>query len=305
MFRVLDLTERTVFEFFLTALRGRLLDRGAGDKAALISWGQRLARHKPAWFAEFVGTYLALRSEQSRVNGNSDPFASGFIADGWEVTDDLMSVSDRAPQEWLKWVLPWLLDTLERTADRREGPPWRDPIFSWPPLRKVGHGNGIDDVLIAATGNAVGRIAGSQFGRIHELASPLFEAHFRVTEYLAAVAYTQGAPLAADEAVTWIREHPTSLLLSYQGAVYMAARNLVAEVSRYASDSGLRDLEDILARFYPVYENKPEHRDSRGMAQLMLLNGIDPTRISTAAEKRRLSLEAGRGHLVPSGRGAL
>lgn len=305
MFRVLDLSERPVFDFFLTVLNSGVLDRGLGDKAALLPWAQRLARHQPAWFAEFVGSYFARRSEQCRLAGDQDPFAAGFIPDSWEVTDDLMIASENAPAEWLKWVLPWVLDILERTATRIGDPPWSDPIFGWPPPRRVGHGNGIDDVVLAATGNAIGVIARSEFGRLAELAAPIFEARYRLTEYLGAVAYTQGATQAADHAVDWIRDHPTSLLLSYQGGVYVVARNLVAEVSRHASDGRLRELEDIIARFYPDYENNPEHRDSRGMAQLMLLNGIDPVRISPAADKRRISLEAGRAHLVPTGRGAL
>jgi hypothetical protein len=275
---------RGFFNLFLRLIDEGVLDEARGPIAVnsdfwSIVYGLQVTH--PDWACEVIGHYCQRRLVLSLAAGQSNPFnhSTGTIPDS-QLDDEIFVASARgAPEAFITHVLPFMLRVMTLTARQEGEAPWVDPVWGY---RFYGENYSIRDALLTAMETALANLAAHNPEVFATIATQLQPLDFETVQYLLIRAYTANGVRFADETVEYLCERPTRLRTDYLDSSHWATRQLLEATTPHCSDAHLTRLERTILNYYPDEEKSIERRHARGHAQLVLLEGIVPSRRSPA-----------------------
>ena len=276
---------RRFLDLFLRLLDEGILD-GARGLVAVNSdfWSltYTLSKERPGWCCEVIGHYFKRRSVLSIAAGQPNPFDNA-IPESQSDDQIFMASAEGAPEEFIKQVMPFMIEVVERIANR-DKLPWTDSVWGY---RFKGQSYRIGDALLSAMETALSNLAVKYPQTFETIAKDLRELNFETVQFLLIRAYAANGSRFADDAVDYLCTLSARLEIGYlNGGDYWAARELVVAISPHCSDDNLERLENLILNYYPEWERKAQGRHGRGLLQLILLGAIDPNRRSLRATRR-------------------
>ncbi len=244
----------------------------------------QLAQAQPAWAAEVLTAFVSCAA----ADLDSNPFsASAIRGASREATAEIHAIARAAPGEYVDGILPMLLAAMQVNAR----PEWQltdlipDSLWSHHVYR--GHARLRDD-LYDAMAIALAKLAEVDPPRAALAFEVLRAEPYEAAAFLLAKGYAGNPMVFAAEAISWLTESPDTRVLGYADASAWVTRELVAAISPQCSSNDLEQLENALLYYAPSFERTYQSLRYRGLTELCLLNGIEPTR-RTARVDRRLA----------------
>lgn len=272
-------TGRRFFELFLKAI-----DQGILDESDVGTDLYDLPDKNPEWACEALYHYLKRCQERNL-------FGAYEIFDPWSRRarnnhdEELFTKSaQRAPGTFVTKLLPFMLKLMQDLAEQEGEPPYEDPIWRY---RYPGESHSTEDTLLRATEIALRILSENKPETFDPFARLLREkSNFETAQYLLVRSYAANGEKYADEAVEYLLERPTRLETGYASNSHWATRQLLEAITPYCSDENMAKLEELILGYYSEWELEATSADWRGAAQLTLLGGITPSRLSSAAQER-------------------
>lgn len=270
---------RRFFELFLKAI-----DEGVLDEANVGMELHDLPDKNPEWAGEALYHYLKRRQDRKR-SGAYEVY-SLYSRSRWNDNyEEVFSKSaQRAPRTFVAELLPFMLILAESSAEKEGDPPYQDSIWR---LRYPDEGHSLEDALLKAMEIALRTLAENESGTFDSFVRLLHEkSYLETAQYLLVRSYTANGERYADEAAEYLLESPARLESGYASDSYWATRQLLEATTPYCSDENMAKLEELTLGYFSDWELEATSADWRGSAQLTLLGGISPSRLSTVAAER-------------------
>ena len=279
---------RRFFDLFLLLIDQGILDEARGPIAVNSDFWSliySLPGEHPDWACEVIGHYFQRRLTLSLAAGSPNPFSwhAGTVPDS-QLHDEIFMKSARgAPLTFVQEVLPFMLRIMSLTAEQTGDPPWPDPVWQYRPAGKAYTSNA---ALLAAMETALSTLATNDSEAFAIVAKQLSTVNFETVQYLLIRAYATNGARFADEAAEYLCNRPARLRTGYGDNSYWATRQLLEAITPHCSAEWLAKLEEAILNYYPEWERSVEGHRAYGHAQLILLEGIIPSRRSAAAARR-------------------
>ncbi|MCX6844392.1 MAG: hypothetical protein NTX53_19190, partial [candidate division WOR-3 bacterium] len=276
---------RKLFDLLL-----KLTDMGLLDDMRDGVTGQRdywsslytLSKQQPAWACEAVRHYFERHLKLTTERGQTNPFDT-TVPGGQSADHVLTESAQRAPEKFVAEVLPFMLEVMRLTAGTEGRPPRVDPVWGF---RTVGHSMSISEALLAAMETALGRLSVQEPDAFRRAATQLRDCGYETAQYLLMKGYAANGQRFADEAADCLCENPTMMETGYFDNEYWVARGLLAAITPHCGTERLAKLGQVILSYYPKWEKSKHGIADRGKTQLVLLDGIDPSRRSEAVLAR-------------------
>lgn len=276
---------RGLFDLFLRAIDGGFFDN-ADFQLILYS----LAEEEPGLCSEALARFLKRRLDLSLAAGNPNPFYSppsefgfGEWAQSHYNETVFMESARGAPREFAVQLLPFVLTLAQGLMEEEGDPPWRDPVWQ---TRNHDKQLFTHDFLLAAMVEALRALATNELGVFDVFAQKLRESDAETAQYLLVRAYAANGYRYADDAIEYLLERSARLETGYVEGPHHATRELLEAVTPHCSDDNLKRLEELIMGYYSRWEMTENGEDWRGEAQLTLLDAVDASRRSEAANRR-------------------
>ena len=278
-------TTREFFEFVVEAVRSGVLDDllkqtdANSDAWHLV---EPLVSSNPVWACELLAAYCTRLLYIAAQEGETNPFPDRIDRHrtGSQV---MMDAAQAAPKRHAELLLPLLAVILEVNADKTADPPWPDTVWQFGIYGDLG---GLDDNFLESLVSAMRILAQQDFDTFRAYADFLRDKEFLTIKYLLTRSYEANGNLLADEAVEYILKYPDHLAARDRSDSHWITRKLFEATTTYCSGEKLTKLEQAVLAYYPDYELDPNNRNSRGYAQLTLLEGIKASRLSDQGRRR-------------------
>lgn len=235
----------------------------------------------PDGAARVAGAYLRRGLERARQAGSTDPFESGHLDTHSPSGGVISDIAKKAPSAFLQEVLPFVTSVALAGQHDRAG---LLPAGSRWGYRTQGSDYSVDDIVFAATEDALVRAAGTDPDAVREAVSALQTAESDELRFLACRALT-----ALDDhhgAVAWLIDDPRNLVLGWSDSPHWASRELIAAHSALCADELFDRLETTVLGYR--YQHERRHV---GRGQHVLLDGLDRSRLSEPARRRLAELQ--------------
>jgi hypothetical protein len=236
------------------------------------------------WACEALYHYLKRRQERSLLGAYElfDPFSRSASSNYDEVI--FTKSAQRTPRTFVTELLPFMLKLMEELAEQEGEPPYEDRIWRY---RYPGESHSTEDTLLRAMEIALRALAENEPDAINPFARLLREkSDFETAQYLLVRSYAANGERYADEAIEYLLERPARLETGYASNSHWATRQLLETITPYCSDESMAKLEELILSYYSERELEATSADWCGSAQLTLLGGIAPSRLSRVAEER-------------------
>jgi hypothetical protein len=279
---------RRFFDLFLLLIDRGVLDDARGPITVNSDFWNliySLPSEHPDWSCEVIGHYLRRRLEISLALGQPNPFdrRTEGIPNS-QLDDEIFMKSARgAPLVFVKEVLPFMLGVMTLTADRASDPPWLDPVWRYP---RVGERYGSSSVLLAAMEAALSDLSANNPEVFAVIAENLSTKDFQTCQFLLIRAYAANGERFANDAAAYLCEKPSRLHTGYIDNAYWATRQLLEAITPHFTAEWLAKLEEVILNYYSKWERSVEGHRTYGYGQLILLEGIAPSRRSTKATRQ-------------------
>lgn len=267
------------FKFFLKAI-----DEGTLDDADSTQPIYRLAGENPERACKALYHHLRRQLEVLVSADQPQPCGESYakIFDGDREERLFTKVAQRAPKAFVAELLPFMVELAETLAEHEGDPPYPDPVWG----HRYPGGPSAEDAALAAMEAALGALAQNEPQAFDRFSRLLRASESETAQYLLVRAYASSGEQHADEAVEYLLEEPRRLETGYANESHWATRELLAAATLHCSPENLGKLEDLVLGYYSEWELGAESWDWRGHAQLTLLGGIEPSRLSSAAAGR-------------------
>jgi hypothetical protein len=239
---------------------------------------------RPEWACEALYHYLKRRHERNLL-GAYELFDTSSRS-AWNNHDDELFTksAQRAPREFVTELLPLMLKIMQDLVKQTGDPPYEDPIWQY---RYPGESHSTEDALLKAIEIALRTLAENEPEVFDSFAQLLREkSSFETAQFLLVRSYAANGESYADAAVEYLLERPARLETGYASDSHWATRQLLEAVTPYCSDENMAKLEELILGYYPEWELEATSSDWIGSAQLTLLGGIAPSRLSPTAKER-------------------
>jgi len=286
------------YKLFKTFMK--LIDEGTLDE---VTWHHRpqdlssveslviinsdLPKTHPDWACEFIGHYLNWCLRLSIKNGKFNPFESGAVLNvGFynQIIDNFIHESAEGdPNEFIAQVLPFMLKVIGFTSKKSGGPPYPDSVWEF---HRKGESTGTKWAILNAMETALSNIAVNNPEYFEHIAEQLEDLDFKTVQYLLIRAYAANGERFSEGAIDYLYNQPSRLKTGYLENPHWATRELLEAITPYCSNKQLSRLEKIILDYYSDGEKSPNGRYHRGYSQLVLLDGIKPTRHSKVVSER-------------------
>ena len=241
----------------------------------------RLKDDDPAGAGQLIGAFLDRGLQRAKLAGSSDPFKSGHLRSDSHSESVITVVARTAPAAFIRHVLPFVIEVAGADLHHPDG---ELPVGRWR-SRWVSSGRGVDNVVFAATENALRALAEQDPAQCADALGPLRSAEISELRFLVCRALANMEDL--DDAVSWMVSDTRNFMLGSGGVSNSASRELIEQCSPGCS-TGLYDtLEAAILDHWPTWETD----ESRGHTQYALLTALDSTRLSPAARQRLHELD--------------
>ena len=241
----------------------------------------RLKDEDPAGAARLIGAFLGRGLERANLDGSGDPFKSGHLRSDSQPESVIADVAREAPAEFIRHVLPFVIEVAHADVHHSDGElpdgRWRN--------RWVSLVRGVDNVVFAATENALRALAEQDPAQCAEALQPLRSAEIAELRFLACRASAKMGD--SDDAVSWLVSDPRNFMLGSGGVSNSASRELIEQCSPGCSTDVFDTLEAAILHHSPIWET----HESRGHSQYELLAALDSARLSPTARQRLHELE--------------
>lgn len=272
-------TNRRFFELFLKAINEGVLDEA--DVGVELRY---LPDKNPEWAGEALYYYLKRRQERDRLTGRE--LFDSSARSGWNNNYEkaFTKSAQHAPRTFVTELLPFMLKLTQDFAEEEGDPPYEDSIWRY---RYPGESHSIEGALLRAMEIALRTLAENDPESFDTFACLLRDkSNFETAQYLLIRSYTANGERYADEAAEYLLESSARPKSGYAGNLYWAARQLLEAATPHCSEENMAKLEDLILGHYSEWELEVTSVDRRGLAQLTLLGGISPSRLSPAAGER-------------------
>jgi hypothetical protein len=283
-------------EIYARLIRGGLLDskqQGIGGHfwSALL----HLAEKQPKWACELVGGYLNRKLELAEAAGVSSPFdeAANMIPDHGSDDHVLGACAQRAPDEFLSQVWPFITATVMRNAAPADGSARTDEVWF---RYRGGLRISVRDCLLDATADALALVAERNVSAFRTLAQQVRADDYETMQYLLLHAYASNASLYADEAVEYLCERPCRMHTD-SSQHYEVVRNVLRNVTPHCTEGNLHKLEEAIASFAPDSEGE---YGAEGYGRFLLLDAVTPDRRTAAMTEMHSMLSSKFGPVSKS-----
>jgi hypothetical protein len=176
-----------------------------------------------------------------------------------------------------------MLRVMSLTAEHRSDQPWPDQVWQY---RFHGSVYTSNAALLAAMENALTSLATNDSEAFALVARQLSTENFETIQYLLIRAYAANGVRFADEAAEYLCNRPARLRTRYADNSCWATRQLLEAITPHCSAEWLIKLEKTILNYYPDRERSVQGHRAYGSAQLILLEGVDPSRRSATAARR-------------------
>ena len=241
----------------------------------------RLKDDDPAGAARLIGAFLGRGLERAKLDGSSDPFKSGHLRSDSQPESVIADAAREAPAEFIRQVLPFVIEVAGADLHHPDG---QLPAGRWR-TRWVSLVRGVDNVVFAATENALRALAEQDPVQCADALQPLRSAEISELRFLACRALARMGD--ADDAVSWLVSDPRNFILGSGGVSNSASRELIEQCSPGCSTDVFDTLEAAILHHWSIWETD----ESRGHSQYELLVALDSTRLSPEARQRLHELE--------------
>lgn len=282
-------TSRRLFDLIL-----RLIDNGALDdaRAPMAANGtfwlmfHQTRKLRPGWVAEVIARWL--RRRIAVLAPESDAFTQNNVFGRDDFAHEPMqNAATRAPHDFVKCVLPVVLDLSDRAAQVGAAPPRRDTV--WRMLTK-GDRFGADSACLTALGTALGRL--SRDG--HDLRSVIDELSGRdtyVANYLLQMLYAANADQYADEAAEILADEPWRFDCGYYDSSHWTSIELVRVIAPRCDPELRTKLEAAIIAYVAPWEHGKHSYRSVGFASFSILSAFPSALRSSRGRVRFFELE--------------
>ena len=241
----------------------------------------RLKDDDPAGAARLIGAFLGRGLERAKLDGSSDPFKSEHLRSNSQPESVIADVARKAPAEFIRHVLPFVIEVAHAELHHPDG---ELPVGRWR-HRWVSLVRGVDNVVFAATENALRALAGQDPAQCADALQPLRSPEIAELRFLACRALAKMGD--SDDAVSWLVSDRRNFMLGSGGVSNSASRELIERCSPGCSTDVFDTLEAAILHHWPIWETD----ESRGHSQYELLAALDSTRLSPTARQRLHELE--------------
>ncbi len=276
---------RNLFELALNVADSGVLDSSVSDSSQNgYDWHfiEELADDQPEWACELLETFFLRLSTIADQSDSADPF-SAFEGRGDYSGDIVKGVAGKAPFEFVNRLAPFLFDVLERCSSADEPLPRSDDVWGYHPLVDA---YDLKGKFLEAFESAMSSISETHPDTIRALVGQWPFDEYQTSQRLMLQSFAANGEDFADEAIEYMVCNPASFETGFADSSRWIAREAITCATPHCSRDNLSRLEEVLLDYYPPYECTYEGLKSHGLAQLMLLDGIDETRLSEVASKR-------------------
>jgi hypothetical protein len=278
---------RAVFDLFLELVSRDLIDEGRGERDFwMCIYG--LPKEQPEWAAKAVGTYLEKKLAEADYRDISRRFLDR-VQSGEHIISD---IAGAAPIAYLDYILPVVLDIVEKTGEECEGKLLFDSVWRFRTYKEDAFS--IEDALLVGCENAIRQLAIKEpeaFLEIVERLRPYGD--YDTINFLLVRGFAVVLPSYAGLAAEYFLENPQRLECGWGAsgggdASYWAARECIEHISRKCPANVLNSLCETMVDYFPLWERSKDGYKWRGSWQLIVLSAIAPSR-QIPAVKARLS----------------
>jgi hypothetical protein len=240
-----------------------------------------LVEYDPEGAARVTGAFLRRGLQRARDDGSDDPFDSQHLDTQSPSGNVISDVAEKAPRAFLDEVLPFVTSVAQANQHDRDD---LLPAGSRWGYRSRGSDYSVDDIVFAATEDALIRAAKADPGIVQKAISELRVVETEELRFLACRALT--ALDDHDGAIGWLIDDPRNLVLGWSDSPHWASRELIAAHSSDCSDEMFGRLETAVLTYRSQHE-----RRAVGRGQYVLLDGLDRSRLSEPGRRRLAELE--------------
>ncbi|MGC3988750.1 MAG: hypothetical protein QM796_03490 [Chthoniobacteraceae bacterium] len=292
MMEVHDLGKsRRYFELFLRLLADGTLD-DARDRFASNGtfWSMlySLSERQPEWCAEVAACWLDRQVMKALTVRETGQPARVDMHDEAGV-HDLFESARKAPQAFLRHVLPSIIQAVEATlvSDERELP--RDSLWFW---RITGEYISLDAAYLGACETAFEVLGQQNPESLRPFLEMLRASPTHTINGLLLNAYAAGGELFAEEAMKLFCTEPLRLNCGYSDSSHWISRCLIEKLSPHCSAETFERLEATLSNYITEYESSVDGAEIRGRASFTLLSALPHVRCNSRTLDCLAELEA-------------
>ena len=269
-------TSRCFFDLFL-----RLVDNGTLDevRGPNMFWSnlRALGKNRPEWIPEVMAHRFRWRLEVVRTGGGELRGRKFFRHD--QSAAVLFNTSAKhAPAEFVKHVLPVVLEISDSTTLVGDTPPKRDAVLRF--LTKTDHPRGEKACLLELAG-ALAALARDGTTDLRDVIPDLRRRGTHVANHLLLVLYTGGAACYADEAAALLCDEPWRFRCGFSDSPHWCAMEAIRAVVPHCTAESRERLERVILRYISPCERTREEYKQAGRARFALLSAI-PSELRSA-----------------------
>lgn len=276
-------TSRRLFDLTLRLLDNGVLDEARAPIAANSTfWSMfyQLGKQRPQWVPEVIAHWLRRRTAVLAAKGEALGRAEIFGYDQF-AEEPIGDAAAKAPLEFVRHVLPVILDLSDRAVYKDATPPKHDAV--WPILIKSDHA-GADGACITGLNTALKRLARDG----HDLRAVIDDLRRRdtyVANYLLQVLFTAGANRHADEAAEMLVAESWRFECGYSNSHWIATE-LVRAITPQCSPDVRARLEAAILTYLSPWERTEHGYKSSGFASFSIFSAF-PSELRSDGGRRR------------------
>lgn len=294
-------TSRRFFDLTLRLIDNGVLDDARGPigvNSTFWSIFYSLGQRRPQWVPEVIAHWLRRRIAVL-AEGGDDLKCADVFGDDQCAAEPIIKAASSAPREFVRHVLPVLLDVSDGAACEGAAPPRHDAM--WPMLIRSKH-LGPDDACLAGLATALATLA-SDGDDLRWVIDELQRRDTYIANHLLQVVYAAGADRYADEAAEMLAAEPWRFECGYADSSHWTSTELVRAVAPQCSAAVRAKLEAAILAYASPWERTKDGYKSAGFACFSILSAFPPglrsdvgrTRFGELERKFRKPAEAPRG----------
>lgn len=239
--------DRSFLDFFLQLLESGALDDARGPIAVNSDFWSLiygLSKKHPDWACEVTGGYLNRRLQIANDAGEQNPFdgIAGSIPET-QHTDMIVEAAEGAPKAFVRHVMPFMLEVVDRTVDKSKLPPRHDPVWGF---RYPDEAYTLRSALLRAMEIALKGLASEETDTFHGFVEESDRRESETLDFLVLRGFMGAPPELADAAIDYILAvpDPSAHRVRLGGVVGESGAPLVGGASMLAGPTGAGVLGD-------------------------------------------------------------
>jgi hypothetical protein len=241
----------------------------------------------PEWTCEAVGVFLN-HSVLSKIQNLTESYDGIDLPNNHYSEEVLRNCAEKTPVPFLNMALPFVINVASKTLRAFSQKFQPDAVWGnrFPKYKDEFKDNLIDSMVLAL--RVLSRKDFDEFLRIF---CELRQSELETIQTILVLTLSDAPPSFADEAISFLCEHPERLLLGFSDTQEEASYKLLVAMTPFASANSIKLLETVVFQHSIDWERKPGHGRIFGASQYSLLLGIEASKLTEAMFRRKQELE--------------